>query len=524
MNRSINRFTPILMLMALAAAAIGCIAGTPFQTVPTPTPMVIIVTATPTPTTTPLPTNTPAPTPTDDLQATIAARLANALPTHTPTPTVDLQATIAARLANALPTGTPTPADDLQATITARLANALPTHTPTPADDLQATIAARLANALPTHTPVTTLIPAPRRTPTLAWQPPNDTDLAILKQLMLEMVNAERAEHGAPPVRLGHNPSAQIHAEQGLANCYSSHWDLWGLKPLYRYSLTGGDQYAVENASGIDYCPKASDNYRINHRTLWPAEVRETVNGWIGSPGHRRTMLDPHHTVMHAGIAIGKYHANVVQVFSGDYVTWEVRPYIAQGMLTASGHIKDAFYDESDDYVMVVIEYHQPTNRLTPGQLAGTYCLENDFTVGLLNRPLQEGWYYTDRETGREYTDYITYTEQNSQCVNPYELPPDRPAPTSWSAASAQYDAAVELSLAMPDEETTAYRIVAESLDISDDGRRFSFRANLSPILSHYGPGVYTIIIWATTPDGESNPVALYPIWWHTEPTSGHPY
>ena len=64
------------------------------------------------------------------------------------------------------------------------------------------------------------------------------------------------------------------------------------MKPLYRYALAGGDQYTAENGSGIDYCPKASDNYRINRPALWESEVRETVAGWMSSPGHRRNLLD----------------------------------------------------------------------------------------------------------------------------------------------------------------------------------------------------------------------------------------
>ena len=342
---------------------------------------------------------------------------------------------------------------------------------------------------------------------------------------MLELTNAERAKHSAPPVKLGNNPSPQIHAEHGLENCYSSHWDLWGLKPLYRYALSGGDQYTAENGSGINYCPKASENYRINFPRYWPDEVRETVAGWMGSPGHRRNLLDPRHTVMHAGIAIGKYgNSNMVQVFSGDYVTWTDRPSISDATLTAAGKIRNAFWDKNGNYAMTGISYHPPTHLLNPGQLAGTYCLESDTNVGSLSAPLQEGWYYTDRETGRQYTDYTTYTRNNNQCVNPYELPVDRPSPASWDAARAQHRAAIELSSSMPYEESTAYKIVSERLDISSDGREFSIRANLSPILSHYGPGIYTVTIWATTPDGKPNPVAQYPIWWHTEPTPGHPY
>ena len=359
---------------------------------------------------------------------------------------------------------------------------------------------------------------------TSGWRSPTPTELAELKQLMLELTNAERIKHSAPPVALGDNPSPQIHAEQGLANCYSSHWDLWGFKPLYRYALAGGDQYTAENGWGIDYCPKDSDNYRIVTPADWRDEVRDAVAGWISSPGHHRNLVDPRHSVMHAGIAIGKYgNSNMVQVFSGDYVDWTSSPGITDGTLAATGQMSDAFYDEDDSYLLTTIEYHPPTNRLTPGQLAGTYCLELDIRVGALLPPLQPGWYYTD-ENGHKFTDYSKYNRDNAQCVNPYELPADRQPPVSWADANAHHAAAVAQSNAMPDQVSVAYKVVSDLLDISSDGREFSIRADLSPILSHYGPGIYTVTIWATTPDGESNPVAKYPIWWQTMPTSGHPY
>ena len=90
--------------------------------------------------------------------------------------------------------------------------------------------------------------------------------------------------------------------------------------------------------------------------------------------------------------------------------------------------------------------------------------------------------------------------------------------------ARAQHAAAVELAGAMPDAESVAYAIVSERLDVSSDGRAFNIRADLSPILSHYWPGIYTLTIWATTLDGEDIYIAEYSIWWHTDPTPGHPY
>ena len=56
---------------------------------------------------------------------------------------------------------------------------------------------------------------------------------------MLELINSERTRAGIPPVTLGDNIAAQLHAESSLANCFSGHWGADGLKPYMRYSLGG---------------------------------------------------------------------------------------------------------------------------------------------------------------------------------------------------------------------------------------------------------------------------------------------
>ena len=53
-----------------------------------------------------------------------------------------------------------------------------------------------------------------------------------LKKLMLNFTNEQRQATGVPPVKLGSNPAAQLHAEASLAGCYSSHWDEWGLNRI----------------------------------------------------------------------------------------------------------------------------------------------------------------------------------------------------------------------------------------------------------------------------------------------------
>ena len=47
---------------------------------------------------------------------------------------------------------------------------------------------------------------------------------------MLKLTNEQRQTAGAPPVKLGSNPAAQLHAEAALKGCYSAHWDKVGSK------------------------------------------------------------------------------------------------------------------------------------------------------------------------------------------------------------------------------------------------------------------------------------------------------
>ena len=67
---------------------------------------------------------------------------------------------------------------------------------------------------------------------------------------MLELINIAREDAGVPPVALGDNDAAQLHAESALANCFGSHWGIDGLKPYMRYSLAGGYQSNGENGLG----------------------------------------------------------------------------------------------------------------------------------------------------------------------------------------------------------------------------------------------------------------------------------
>lgn len=356
------------------------------------------------------------------------------------------------------------------------------------------------------------------------YEPATDAQMTELKHLMLREVNERRSEAGLVPVRMGNNPSPQVHAEAALEHCYSAHWDRYGLKPLYRYALTGGDQYADENVSGIDYCVKKDENYKVNSYGRLREKVAEAVEGWMNSPGHRRNILDPRHKVLHIGIAEDRHRTNMVQVFSGDYVSWNEKPQMGPGgTLTASGRMRGAYADpKSSNAAMFTVSYHRPTQPLTQSQLSRIYCLENDKRAGVILKPLGQGRHYPKIRGNR---DFYEETVSNEQCIDPYELDPNGPIPQSWEEANEAHARAKADSENAPPEPSVKYGMVADTLAVGNRGTEFVLKTDVTPMLEHYGPGIYTLSLWATIEEtGEEEVISEFPIWWETEPPRDHPY
>ena len=212
-----------------------------------------------------------------------------------------------------------------------------------------------------------------------------------LKELMVQLTNEHRATAGVPSVRLGFNTAAQLHAEAALQGCYSSHWDQWGLKPNHRYTLTGGTGADAENGSGLDYCIKPSQNYTPIEGM--EREVIEAVQGWMASPGHRRNLLDPAHTILNVGIAHDQFNVILVQHFSSDYVNYTTKPGIDPGgVLLLEGEVSGATLAGSGEHIQPVRVHHpamldRPAPD-SPGEAHDAWASANP-PAKLLNRLLR---------------------------------------------------------------------------------------------------------------------------------------
>ena len=483
------------------------------------------------------------PDPTPDIDALVQAAVEKAIPTATQVPTPDIQATVEAGVRATVEAlhGTPTPVGDAgassltaasagQATPTPWLMN-IPTLTPTPWLSPTITPTPSLTNTptiTPTLTPTNTPTPTPTNTPTITPTltptntptitptptpvPPPNLRHIDLKEYMLELINAERERAGANPVVLGDNIAAQLHAEASLENCFSSHWGIDGMKPYMRYSLAGGYQSNGENGSGSDYCitessrSPAGNRYRPIGST--EQEVREAMEGWMDSPGHRRNILDPWHKKVNIGLAWDRYNFNAVQHFEGDYVEYDRLPAIENRVLTMSGTVKNGVQFEEKWDLDVWIQFDPLPHALSRGQVARTYCYGHGVQVASLREPPTADLLY--------FRDEVVRATEIRLCPDPYDVPADAPAPRSLNESHSLWQAAYDASQAREERSTSMLLITAAQLTAEE--RSFSATADMSGLLSKYGNGVYSIIVWGHI-GGEDVVISEYSIFVTDLPT-----
>ncbi len=331
------------------------------------------------------------------------------------------------------------------------------------------------------------------------------------KTRMLELTNQRRAAVGAPPVKLSYNSAAQLHAEAALKGCYSSHWDRWGLKPNHRYTLTGGSGNDGENLSGLDFC------LGWNYWPIWSpdGEVEEAVQGWMDSPDHRKTLLDPVYTVLNAGIAFDRHNIVMVQQFSTDYVHYTTPPWIDyNGVLNMAGTVQAATLIIPDT-VNLQVYYDPPPKALTIAQLSDTYRLCPSVKVGFVVEPLPPGSSYLGPAERTQIQSY--------NCVDPYTSATYSEPAADADEAHERWAYAKARSSEDRQEEIQVLRVVARSMEITDN--RFSITVDLIQLLNRHGPGIYTLTLWGR-PSHMTEPAVLssQSVFWETRLPAGNPY
>ena len=273
----------------------------------------------------------------------------------------------------------------------------------------------------------------------------------------LDLINKDRKDHGLPPVLLGSNPAAQMHAEDMLAYDYIGHWWADGRKPYIVYSETGGRSYAHENVAtsgwtSHQWTAKNCDSFLVTCEVPTVRDaIREHQWGMMYDDahadwGHRDNILGETHRAVNIGIASNGRRVTFVQHFEGGDVTAATRP-----TLSPDGNLSFSVSKIADGIAiapLVSIYSDPPPTPKTPEQIQRlhSYCVGGGFTEG---------------------------------CGEPVAEVLEPPPPGSFYTS------------------LQGNEVVAD--EWTETSRAFSFSASLGNLIG--APGVYTVVIWRDSPN-----------------------
>ena len=279
--------------------------------------------------------------------------------------------------------------------------------------------------------------------------------LMVLRELALCLINKDRADYGLPPLALGSNPSAQLHAEDMISNHTYGHWWADGRKPYMVYSETGGTSYINENVGASGWTDRnwatlgCAESFFICEVPSLAESIIENQYSFMYEDahadwGHRDNILYSGHRVVNIGIAADERRVIVVQHFEGGIVEARGRPTLSSsGQLSFTMDKKESGVAIADNTIYV---YHDPplsTMTLTGERISG-YCIGGG-TATVCASPIA----------------YI------------YDPPP----------VGEAYD------------RLDRNKIVASHW--KDNDSQFSFQADMKNLL--HEPGIYTLALWNTS-------------------------
>ena len=339
------------------------------------------------------------------------------------------------------------------------------------------------------------------------------------KQIMLAHINEYRDEAGVSLLKLSDLEVAQRHAELSLAECVFSHWDVYGLKPYMRYSLTGGIQASAENWIGTtSFCIDEHDGggSRFDSRKEAVSELAESVVSWYESEAHRENLLDPYFSEVAIGVAWDGFNWRAAAMFIGSHIEEHdlgLARLSPDGELAVWGRV----VSEADfrEYGVVRVYFDPQPVPLTRGQLARTYCYEIGRQVAEIVPALED-----------ERVGPVEFSNPTSACPDPYLYASDIEAPSNeaegimlFKAAAHRHSEGVIVESSLP-----ALRYAAtEWQPTTEASARFSVKADVASMLSvacddERCPGIYTVEVWGTDRNRAAVLLASQSLWVGIDP------
>ena len=205
-------------------------------------------------------------------------------------------------------------------------------------------------------------------------QPPA---LPNLKEYALQRINEDRAKFSLLPVKLSQNDAAQVHAEDILKTEQISHWMTNGEKPYMTYTRYNGLGYVAQNIviqntvggdifedsrlqackKGWALCDKLDPKKAVEKgEYAMMYEDKECC-----ADGHRRNILDKHHTDASIGIAYDSLFFVMVENFENNYIEFN-QPILTKDNSSSSRvHISGILSnnDEVNKLTNVIVYYDE---------------------------------------------------------------------------------------------------------------------------------------------------------------------
>lgn len=226
----------------------------------------------------------------------------------------------------------------------------------------------------------------------------NTQDLEEVKQILLKQINRDRAAYHLPPVEYDKLAAevGESHCQEMLEGGYLSHWNREGLKPYHRYSLAGGRDYVAENAFTYEINPPVEITKDLLIKRALFAQ-RQFMAEKAPHDGHKKNILDPHHTAVGIGLAYSGSGFRLTQEF--------INRYVAMKDLPSKAGLSSPLWVEGKPLNGVTFEnialFYEPFPKpMSPRELKNTSSYSLPSARRNLFRKLSENRYYSDGSQG----------------------------------------------------------------------------------------------------------------------------